>query len=132
MKQQFERRQQLVDLDPVTAQIMGGMEHSQARRSMSKAQREKDSRKEAKRRKEQERNEKRTRWNLDIPRQIKGMIAALAVSHDVSESQLMALAAARLVDDLEGGLDINRFLEPSDSPKFSQRIRLPEKWEDAE
>lgn len=25
MKQQFERRQQLVDLDPVTAQIMGGL-----------------------------------------------------------------------------------------------------------
>lgn len=107
-------------LDPAVADILNGMEQRQAESQMPRKQREKLA-KERKRAKERA----PSRLNVDLPPRIKSLIKALAARERVPESQLVALACARLLSDIdEGRVKLIDHKRPTKSPKYDWVLEI--------
>ena len=101
-------------LDPAVADLLDGMERKQAESQLPKREREKKA-------KERKRAEARypSRLNVDLPPRVKALVKALAARERVPESQLVALACARLLAAIDAGeVDLTDYKRPTKSPKY--------------
>ena len=107
-------------LDPGTADILENMEQRQAERALPKREREKKA-------KERKRAEARypSRLNVDLPPRIKALVKAIAARERVPESQLVALACARLLAAIDAGeVDLRDYKRPTKSPKYDWVLEI--------
>jgi hypothetical protein len=80
---------------------------------------------------EREKIQKRkpNRVTYDLPPRIKEAVRELAEEQRVPASQLVAIALARFLRDVEKGeLDLARFKQPSQSPRYDWNLVLPASW----
>lgn len=116
----LERR----SLDPAVGDIMAGMEHIAAERKLDKRKRE---RRKREREKAASRRAAGTRVNLDLPVWLKARLKELAAAERVPESQIVALACARLLAEIAAGsVDLTAYKEPSSSPRYEWNLRVAE------
>lgn len=118
-------------LDPSVADILRDMDSTQAVRKLPKREREAAQRKVARAaardRKERARQAARVRLTADVPREVFDYITALAASHSVPVSGLVALACHRLIVDIGNGFNFDAYKKPSRSPRYGWIIEVPEK-----
>lgn len=118
-------------LDSSVADLLNDMDTAQAARKLPR--RERDSarrrleREIARNRKEQARQAARVRLTADVPQEVSDYITALAASHSVPVSGLVALACHRLIVDVGNGFDLGKYKKPSRSPRYEWIIEIAEK-----
>ena len=115
----FERQ---AILDPAVADLLSVMEQKQALQQLPRRERQKKNREHAKitARKEQ-------RVTYDLPPALRQAIKELAEAHSVPASQIVTLALARLMDDLQGGkVDLGDYKQPTRSPRYDWNLVFPE------
>lgn len=109
-------------LDPAVADLLSGMEQRQSEAALPRKEREKRARERAKM---QARREKRATY--DLPPELRQRINDLADHERVPASQLVTLALARFLTDLQAGeIDLGEYKQPSRSPRYDWNLIFPE------
>jgi hypothetical protein len=109
-------------LDPAVADLLTGMEQKQSFQQLSRKERQKKNKEHAKitARREQ-------RATYDLPPAIRTQIKELADNNAVPASQIVTLALARLLIDINGGkVDLGDYKQPSRSPRYEWNLIFPE------
>ena len=118
-QRKMERREVL---DPAVADLLAGMEQRQAEAMLPRKEREKKARERAK---IQARREQRATY--DLPPALRERYKELSDSLRLPASQLVTLALARFLRDLEQGrVDLSAYKRPSRSPRYDWNLEFPE------
>jgi DNA-binding transcriptional LysR family regulator len=109
-------------LDPTVADLLSDMESKQAEAMLPRREREKRARERAK---IQARRERRVTY--DLPPAVRQIIEELAEHERIPASQVVSLALARFLQDLDQGkVDLSVYKQPSRSPRYDWNLVLPE------
>jgi hypothetical protein len=109
-------------LDPAVAGLLNEMEQRQADSALPRREREKKARERAK---IQARRAQRA--TFDLPPALRQRIMDLAEAERLPASQLVTLALARFLRDLDAALvDLGPLKQPSRSPRYDWNLVLPE------
>jgi hypothetical protein len=109
-------------LDPAVAGLLNDMEQRQSDAALPRREREKKARERAKIRARREQ-----RATFDLPPALRQRIMDLAAAERLPASQLVTLALARFLCDLETSqVDLAVFKQPSRSPRYDWNLVLPE------
>jgi hypothetical protein len=109
-------------LDPAVADLLSVMEQKQSNQQLSRRERQKKNKEHAKitARREQ-------RVTYDLPPAMRQAIKDLAEHHSVPASQIVTLALARLIQEINAGsVEISDFKQPSRSPRYDWNLVFPE------
>ena len=109
-------------LDPAVADLLSVMEQKQSFQQLSRKERHKKNREHEKitARREQ-------RATYDLPPIVRQIIKEMADTHAVPASQIVTLALARFIQDINNGkVDLSDYKHPSRSPRYDWNLVLPE------
>jgi hypothetical protein len=107
---------QRVELDPAVMAVLGDGERRARSRAMSQGQRRRARRDEA-----------RSKATYDLPEELIAAVAARAAREDCSVSGLAGLLMAHGLAALRRGeIDVDRYLQPSRSPRFAWVVDVPD------
>jgi hypothetical protein len=108
-------------LDPAVADLLAGMEEKQAESQLPRRQREKKARERAK-----IQARKPQRVTYDLPPALRAQVHDLAEEQRLPASQLVTLALARFLKDLNSGaVDLGSLKQPSHSPRYDWNLVFP-------
>lgn len=108
-------------IDPAVAELLTGLERVRSEASLPRRERERKARERAK---IQARREARATY--DLPPHLRERIKQLADDQRVPASQLVTLALARFLNDLEAGrVNLSEFKTPSRSPRYDWNLEFP-------
>lgn len=108
-------------IDPAVAELLTGLERQRSDAALPRKQRERKARERAK---IQARRDARATY--DLPPALRERIKELAEEQRVPASQIVTLALARLLDDLEcGKVDLGVYKCPSRSPRYDWNLEFP-------
>ena len=108
-------------IDPAVADLLTGLERVRSDSSLPRKEREKKARERAK---IQARREARATY--DLPPALREKIKLLAEEQRVPASQIVTLALARFLNDLDGGqVDLSAYKCPSRSPRYDWNLEFP-------
>ena len=119
MADRFQRRS---ILDPAVADLLSGMEERQANAQLPRKERIRKSKEQAKIMARRE-----LRATYDLPPIIRQRIRVLAEKERIPASQVVSLALARFLKEMEDGkIDLAIFKQPSRSPRYDWNLIFPE------
>ncbi len=108
-------------IDPAVAELLTGLERQRSDAALPRKEREKKARERAK---IQSRRDARATY--DLPPALREKIKGLAEDQRVPASQLVTLALARFISDLESGkIDLSDYKSPSRSPRYDWNLEFP-------
>lgn len=117
-----KKKSETAALDPVVANLLGGMEQRQQEAQLPRKERERlvKERNKIKARREQ-------RATYDLPPQIRASVMQLSDSLRIPASQLATLALARFLNEYEAGkIDLGEYKQPSRSPRYDWNLVFPD------
>ena len=109
-------------LDPSVADLLSVMEQKQSLSQLSRRERQKKTKEHAKitARREQ-------RATYDLPPAIRQAVKDMADAHAVPASQIVTLALARFLQDIETSkVDLSDYKQPSRSPRYDWNLVFPD------
>jgi len=108
-------------IDPAVAELLTSLERLRSDAALPRKERERKARERAK---IQSRREARATY--DLPPALREKIRLLAEQQRVPASQIVTLALARFMDDLEcGRVDLGAYKCPSRSPRYDWNLEFP-------
>lgn len=109
-------------LDPVVSSLLSGMEQRQAEQQLPRKERDRIIKE---RLKIQARRDQRATY--DLPPALREAVRDLGENLGIPASQLVTLALARFLSDYnENKIDLDRYKQPSRSPRYDWNLVFPE------